>query len=80
MLSFVLAGCDTADVGKALGREGIAVRAGHHCAQPILRRFGLEATVRPSLAMYNNTADLDALASAVRRIAARARSGSSSSF
>ncbi len=56
VLSFVLAGCDTADVGKALSREGIAVRAGHHCAQPILRRFGLEATVRPSLALYNTTA------------------------
>ncbi len=75
VLSFVLAGCDTADVGRALSREGIAVRAGHHCAQPILRRFGLEATVRPSLALYNTTADLDALASAVRRIAAQARGG-----
>ena len=43
----------TEDVGAALNHEGIAVRAGHHCAQPILRRFGLESTVRPSLALYN---------------------------
>ena len=46
MLSFVLDGFRTEDVGKALDQEGIAVRAGHHCAQPILRRFGLESTVR----------------------------------
>ena len=44
--SFVLDECRSEDVGKALAQEGIAVRAGHHCAQPILRRFGLEATVR----------------------------------
>src|SRR5271165_722366 len=53
VVSFVLDGCRTEDVGKALDREGIAVRAGHHCAQPILRRFGLESTVRPSFALYN---------------------------
>jgi cysteine desulfurase/selenocysteine lyase len=57
-----------------LNREGIAVRAGHHCAQPILRRFGLEATVRPSLALYNTTADLDALASTLRRYTSRSHS------
>jgi cysteine desulfurase/selenocysteine lyase len=68
VLSFVLDGHRTEDVGKALDREGIAVRAGHHCAQPILRRFGLEATVRPSLAFYNTCADVDALASALHRI------------
>ena len=49
VLSFVLAGYSTEEVGKALNEEGIAVRTGHHCAQPILRRMGLEATVRPSL-------------------------------
>ncbi|MDS4030491.1 MAG: aminotransferase class V-fold PLP-dependent enzyme, partial [Candidatus Contendobacter sp.] len=49
----------------------IAVRAGHHCAQPILRRFGLESTVRPSLAVYNLREDLDALVTALRRIQAR---------
>ncbi|WP_146089968.1 aminotransferase class V-fold PLP-dependent enzyme, partial [Rhodoblastus sphagnicola] len=49
------------EVGKALDAEGIAVRSGHHCAQPILRRFGLEATVRPSLAFYNTCEDVDLL-------------------
>jgi cysteine desulfurase/selenocysteine lyase len=71
VLSFVIDGCDPVDIGKALNREGIAVRAGHHCAQPILRRFGLEATVRPSLALYNTPADLDALAGALRRYTRR---------
>jgi cysteine desulfurase/selenocysteine lyase len=69
VISFVLNGIETPAVGKALAEEGIAVRAGHHCAQPILRRFGLEATVRPSFALYNNFADIEALAAAVRRIA-----------
>lgn len=68
VLSFILAGHEPLDVGKALDREGIAVRAGHHCAQPILRRFGLEATVRPSLAFYNTCADVDALVAALLRI------------
>ena len=53
VISFVLDGFRTEDVGRALDQEGIAVRAGHHCAQPILRRFGLESTVRASLAPYN---------------------------
>jgi cysteine desulfurase/selenocysteine lyase len=66
--SFVLDECRVEDVGKALAAEGIAVRAGHHCAQPILRRFGLEATVRPSLALYNTTDDVDALVSTLQRI------------
>ena len=52
-------------LGKALDAEGIAVRAGHHCAQPILRRFGVEATVRPSFALYNTRAEVDALADAL---------------
>ena len=72
VLSFVLDGFRSEDVGAALDREGIAVRAGHHCAQPILRRFGLESTVRPSLALYNTFADIDALVAALHRI----RSGS----
>jgi hypothetical protein len=49
VISFVLDECRSEDVGAALDREGVAVRAGHHCAQPILRRFGHETTVRPSL-------------------------------
>jgi cysteine desulfurase/selenocysteine lyase len=55
-------------VGNALAAEGIAVRAGHHWAQPILRRFGLEATVRPSLALYNTPEDVDGLVAALLRI------------
>ncbi len=50
VLSFVVDGVRTEDIGAALDQEGIAVRSGHHCAQPILRRFGLESTVRASLA------------------------------
>jgi cysteine desulfurase/selenocysteine lyase len=78
VLSFVLDGFKTEQVGAALSKEGIAVRSGHHCAQPILRRFGLESTVRPSLAFYNNCADVDALVAAVRRINSRHRSFSNS--
>jgi cysteine desulfurase / selenocysteine lyase len=69
VLSFVLAGHDPLEVGKALNGEGIAVRAGHHCAQPILRRLGLEATVRPSFAFYNTFEEIDVFLNAVRRIA-----------
>lgn len=69
VLSFVLAGHEPLEVGKALNAEGIAVRAGHHCAQPILRRYGLEATVRPSFAFYNTRDEIDVFLKAVRRIA-----------
>lgn len=68
VLSFVLDGIPAPEVGKRLARDGIAVRSGHHCAQPILRRFGQEATVRPSFALYNSHADIDALVESVRRI------------
>jgi cysteine desulfurase/selenocysteine lyase len=68
VLSFVLDGVRTEEVGDLLNREGIAVRAGHHCAQPIHRRFGLESTVRASLALYNTCSDIDALAAALLRI------------
>jgi len=68
VLSFVIPGRDPLEIGKALDREGIAVRAGHHCAQPSLRHFGLEATVRPSLAFYNTPAEIDRLAESVGRI------------
>ena len=69
VLSFVLDGVRTEDIGSALNQEGIAVRAGHHCAQPILRRFGVESSVRPSFALYNTCADVDALIAALSRIA-----------
>jgi cysteine desulfurase/selenocysteine lyase len=68
VLSFVLDGFRTEEVGSALNREGIAVRSGHHCAQPTLRRFGVETTVRPSLALYNNYDDIDAMIAALMRL------------
>lgn len=68
VLSFVLRDRRTEDVGRLLDLEGIAVRAGHHCSQPSLRRFGVEATVRPSLAFYNTVEEIDRLAEAIRRI------------
>jgi cysteine desulfurase/selenocysteine lyase len=69
-ISFVLDEWRVEDVGVALNREGIAVRAGHHCAQPILRRFGHETTVRPSFALYNTPEDVDALIAALHRLSA----------
>jgi cysteine desulfurase/selenocysteine lyase len=69
--SFVLDGYRPEEVGSALNREGIAVRAGHHCAQPIVRRFGLEATVRPSLAFYNTCAEVDVMIRALHRLASQ---------
>lgn len=68
VLSFVLEGFRAEDIGEALNREGIAIRAGHHCAQPILRRFGVESTARASLALYNTVEDVDAFVAALKRI------------
>ncbi|RTL59036.1 MAG: cysteine desulfurase [Sphingobacteriales bacterium] len=68
VLSFTLKGFSNDEVGKALNKEGIAVRTGHHCAQPILRRFGLESTVRPSLAFYNTCADINTLVSVLHKL------------
>jgi cysteine desulfurase/selenocysteine lyase len=65
VLSFVLDGFRTEEIGDYLNRNGIAVRSGHHCAQPILRRFGLESTVRASLALYNTLEDIDTLVTAL---------------
>jgi cysteine desulfurase / selenocysteine lyase len=68
VLSFVIPGIPTEEIGKYLDQQGIAVRAGHHCTQPSLRRFGVEATVRPSLAFYNTTEEIDILVDAVRKL------------
>ena len=73
VMSFVLDGYSTEEVGKALNEEGIAVRTGHHCAQPILRRFGVETTVRPSLAFYNTFDEIDSLATVIRRLSGQRR-------
>jgi len=73
VLSFTLDGHKSEDVGSALDQEGIAVRAGHHCAQPILRRFGVETSVRATLALYNTCEDVDALVAALHRLQANRR-------
>ncbi|MBR0192219.1 MAG: aminotransferase class V-fold PLP-dependent enzyme, partial [Thermoguttaceae bacterium] len=68
VLSFVLDNHDIISVGKYLDSQGIAVRAGHHCAQPILRHYGLEGSVRPVLAFYNTPEEIDLLAEAIERL------------
>jgi cysteine desulfurase/selenocysteine lyase len=73
--SFVLDGHSTEEVGKALNQEGVAVRSGHHCAQPILRRFGVEGTVRPSLAFYNTCQEVDVMIATLHRLQAHHRKG-----
>ena len=65
VLSFVIDGFRTEEIGDYLNRKGIAVRGGHHCAQPILRRFGLESTVRATFALYNTCEEVDALVAAL---------------
>ena len=69
VVSFVLDGYKSEEIGAALNAEGIAVRSGHHCAQPILRRFGYETTVRPSFAFYNTFGEIDVLVDAVKKLA-----------
>src|SRR5437867_1087504 len=68
VLSFVIEGVHPHDVGTVLDREGIAVRTGHHCAQPVMNRFGVPATTRASLAFYNTKVEIDALANGIRRV------------
>ena len=68
VLSFVLDGIHPHDAGTVLDRLGIAVRTGHHCAQPVMARFGVPATTRASLALYNTKEEIDALASGIRRV------------
>lgn len=68
VISLVLKGVPSEEVGARLNTYGIAVRSGHHCAQPILRRFGQETTVRPSFAFYNTCGEIDLLVAALREI------------
>ena len=65
VLSFLVAGVHPHDLGTILDRDGIAIRAGHHCCQPLMDRLGVPATARASLALYNTRADIDALTAAV---------------
>jgi cysteine desulfurase/selenocysteine lyase len=68
VLSFVIEGIHPHDIGTVLDRQGIAVRTGHHCAQPVMDRFGVPATTRASLAFYNTTAEIDALAAGLGKV------------
>jgi cysteine desulfurase/selenocysteine lyase len=68
ILSFVMEGVHPHDIGTIVDREGVAIRTGHHCAQPVMDRFGVPATARASLAMYNTRADLETLARALTRV------------
>ncbi len=68
VLSFVIEGIHPHDIGTVLDRQGIAVRTGHHCAQPVMDRFHVPATTRASLAFYNTTAELDALAVGLEKV------------
>jgi cysteine desulfurase/selenocysteine lyase len=68
VLSFVMEGVHPHDIGTIVDREGVAIRTGHHCAQPVMERFGVPATARASLAMYNTRAEIDTLATALERV------------
>ena len=68
VLSFVVAGVHPHDVGTILNEEGVAVRTGHHCAQPVMQRFGIPATARASFAFYNTFEEIDQLVAGIRRV------------
>jgi cysteine desulfurase/selenocysteine lyase len=68
VLSFVIEGVHAHDAGTVLDQLGIAIRTGHHCAQPVMQHFGVPATCRASLAFYNTSEELDALAAGVRKV------------
>jgi cysteine desulfurase/selenocysteine lyase len=68
-LSFTMPGAHPADIANILDMEGVAIRAGHHCAQPVMQRFGIGATARASLGIYSNREDIDRLAVALRKVA-----------
>ncbi|OGQ82241.1 MAG: cysteine sulfinate desulfinase [Deltaproteobacteria bacterium RIFCSPLOWO2_12_FULL_60_19] len=68
VLSFVLDGVHAHDIGTILDREGVAIRAGHHCAMPVMQRFGVPATARASFACYNNREEVDTLARAIGKV------------
>ena len=68
LVSFVLDGVHPHDVGTVLDRDGIAVRAGHHCAQPVMQRFGVASTTRASLAFYNTREEIDALGAGIQKV------------
>jgi len=67
VLSFVMEGVHPHDLGTILDREGVAIRTGHHCAQPVMDRFGIAATARASFGVYNTREDVDALVEGIRK-------------
>jgi cysteine desulfurase/selenocysteine lyase len=68
ILSFVMEGVHPHDIGTIVDQHGVAIRTGHHCAQPVMERFGVPATARASLAMYNTTDDIDRLIAALHQV------------
>jgi cysteine desulfurase/selenocysteine lyase len=68
IVSFVMDGVHPHDIGTIVDREGVAIRTGHHCAQPVMARFGVPATARASLAMYNTHEDVDQLVAALHEV------------
>jgi cysteine desulfurase/selenocysteine lyase len=68
IVSFTLEGVHAHDVGTILDNEGIAVRAGHHCAMPVMERFGISGTARASFTLYNTIEEIDALATGIERV------------
>ena len=68
MLSFTLENIHPHDIGTILDREGIAIRTGHHCSQPVMKRFGVDSTARASFAMYNTKQEVDALVRGIEKV------------
>ena len=68
LVAFTLQGVHPHDIGTVLDREGVAIRAGHHCAQPVMQRYGVPATARASFAVYNTRAEVDALVAAIYKV------------
>jgi cysteine desulfurase/selenocysteine lyase len=68
LISFEFAGLHPHDVSEVLGREGVCIRAGHHCAQPLMRRLGVTATSRASFAIHTTTEDIDRLVDGLERV------------
>jgi cysteine desulfurase/selenocysteine lyase len=68
VISFVLAGIHPHDIGTVLDYEGVAIRTGHHCAQPVMERFGVPATARASMAVYNTREEIDVLVHGLAKV------------
>jgi cysteine desulfurase/selenocysteine lyase len=68
VLSFVMEGVHPHDIGTILDQQGIAIRTGHHCAQPVMQRFGVDATARASFGLYNTKEEIDALVKGIHKV------------